>query len=906
MGLRNLERKKTELENIIEYRTKGAILRSKCRWYNEGERNTKYFLNMEKRHYKQGVISQLKINDDETVNTDKEILNQCESFYRNLYSSHMNINDTYVNDMFFDENNTKVLNPDEQISCEGLLTKEECLQALKSTETNKTPGSDGIPAEFYKVFWNDLSDLLVNSINFAYQTGQFSVTQRRGIIKLIPKKDAEPYFIKNWRPITLLNCDYKIATKAIANRLKKVLPNLVDNDQTGFLKDRFIGENIRLIDSIIHYATANKAPGLLLFLDFEKAFDTVEWPFIQKTFKYYNFGQSLINWIKLCYHNTESCILNNGWASDFFKLERGVRQGCPLSPYLFILCVEVLADAIRKNQNVKGIFVNGNEIKISQYADDTTLILDGSKESLASSLHILDNFQRISGLKLNNKKTEALWIGANAEKEDKLCPERDLKWVKGKTKALGVWFSTNPDLTVELNYNEKLIKIKNSLSCWECRRLTLFGKITVLKSLIASQLVYILSPLTTNHRVLREINRLFYDFLWNGKGDKIKREVMINDYEKGGLKMIDIESFNKGLKTTWVKKYTDVNNHGKWKHFFDLELRNYGGSAFFSGNLSKKDLSKYVNSSYPFIMEILNIWTEITYENNTDHFRFQSLWHNSLIRIDNRPIFYKKWQQKGINRVSHLMKDSDTFLSFSEFKDRYGITETNYLAFYGLLSALKKIKVPLHNNTNIQYESFYTKFMKASKPSRQAYKKIIGLKQRCPTKSQEKWATDCAFEAHEPIDWSAAYQLSFQCTKSTKLIVFQFKLLHRRLATNDFLKKVGIKDNDLCSFCKTEKESLIHLFWSCRVVSTFWQNFKELLVSQNLALRTYNLSLNIALGLRPDKSKNKQKLNFNFLVARYYIWSCRTRNLSPEMKHFSVFLACYNSLKTGAASNDNL
>ena len=167
---------------------------------------------------------------------------------------------------------------------------------------------------------------------------------------------------------------------------------------------------------------------------------------------------------------------------------------------------------------------------------------------------------------------------------------------------------------------------------------------------------------------------------------------MINDYEKGGLKMIDIESFNKGLKTTWVKKYTDVNNHGKWKLFFDIELRNYGGSALFSGNLSKKDLSKYVNLSYPFIVEILNIWTEITYENNTDHFRSQSLWHNSLIRIDNRPIFYKKWQQKGINRVSHLMKDSDTFLSFSEFKDRYGITETNYSFLWAVIRFKKKSK----------------------------------------------------------------------------------------------------------------------------------------------------------------------------------------------------------------------
>ena len=96
-------------------------------------------------------------------------------------------------------------------------------------------------------------------------------------------------------------------------------------------------------------------------------------------------------------------------------------------------------------------------------------------------------------------------------------------------------------------------------------------------------------------------------------------------------------------------------------------------------------------------------------------------------------------------------------------------------------------------------------FIKASKPSKQAYKKLIGLKQRCPTNSQEMWARDCAFEAHEPIDRRAAYQLSFQCKRSTKLILFQFKLLHRRLATNDFLKKVGIKDNDLCSFCKTQR-----------------------------------------------------------------------------------------------------
>ena len=294
-----MEDKRIQLEKIVEYKTKGAILRAKCRWHNEGEKNTKYFLNLEKRHFKNGVINQLKIGENAFATTNKEILKECESFYKKIYSSKIDAQEIERNKLFFGESTTKSLDPQDREKCEGLLTKMKCLQALKSMEPNKTPGSDGLPAEFYTFFWADVSDYLVNSLNHAYGSGQLSVTQRRGIIKLIPKKDAEPFLIKNWRPITLLNCDYKIGAKAIANRLKTFLPKLINSDQTGFLKGRFIGENIRLIDGIINFTAAKNIPGLLLFLDFEKAFDTVEWPFLQKTFQHFNFGPSIINWIKL-------------------------------------------------------------------------------------------------------------------------------------------------------------------------------------------------------------------------------------------------------------------------------------------------------------------------------------------------------------------------------------------------------------------------------------------------------------------------------------------------------------------------------------------------------------------------------------------------------------------------------
>ena len=211
--------------------------------------------------------------------------------------------------------------------------------------------------------------------------------------------------MKNWRPITVLNCDYKIATKCIASRIKKVLLKLINNDQTGFMKNfRFIGENIRLTDSIINYANAEQIEGLLLFIDFENAFDTIEWSFIEKTLKYYNFGNSLITWIKLFYTDICSCVQINGWSSDFFTLSRGVRQGCLLSPYLFILCAEILANATRNDPKVRGIKVFDTECKISQYADDTTFILDGSQSSFSRSLYLLDTFALISGLKVNYEK----------------------------------------------------------------------------------------------------------------------------------------------------------------------------------------------------------------------------------------------------------------------------------------------------------------------------------------------------------------------------------------------------------------------------------------------------------------------------------------------------------------------
>ena len=209
---------------------------------------------------------------------------------------------------------------------------------IKSMNRNKTPGFDGIPVEFYMIFWPDISDLLMKSLNFSLQNGILSPSQRNGIITLLPKKDRDPLLINNYRPITLLTSDYKIVAKCFANRLKRCLCDLIHSDQSGFMKGRNIGHNIRLILDIIEYTEMNDISGSILLLDIEKAFDSVSHNFLFLTLEKFNFSKEFIDSIKTLYAGRHSYVLNNGFLTERIAMERGIFQGCPISTYLFFTC----------------------------------------------------------------------------------------------------------------------------------------------------------------------------------------------------------------------------------------------------------------------------------------------------------------------------------------------------------------------------------------------------------------------------------------------------------------------------------------------------------------------------------------------------------------------------------------
>ena len=430
---------KNELDKISYDRTRGACVRSKARWHEFGERSSKYFLNLEKRNYENKCITSLIKENGRSIKDPKEILKEQKRFYQFLYSSqNPQVNDPKF-EVFFDNDKIKKLNDEQRNNCEALLTENECFNALKCFQNNKSPaaGNDGFTAEFYSFFWNQLGKTMVNSFNYGFHKGELSISQRQSVIRLIPKKNKNLLYLKNCRPISLLNVDYKIASKALALRLKKVLSAIINNAQTGYVEGRFIGENIRLISDILNFTADQDIEGIALFIDFEKAFDSLEWEYLFKALDIFQFGPDFKTWVKILYTNISSCIINNGFACEPFTLKRGVRQGCPLSGLLFILAEELLSCSVRANDHIKGIRVSNKEIKLSQYADDTTSFCKDI-ESLGKLLELLDLFKDCSGLKLNQSKSEAMWLGKNANKTDTLF---GVQWPQRPISALGISFS---------------------------------------------------------------------------------------------------------------------------------------------------------------------------------------------------------------------------------------------------------------------------------------------------------------------------------------------------------------------------------------------------------------------------------------------------------------------------------
>lgn len=877
-----LEQKKTNLVNIRRQKIEGVMLRSKCRYQDLGEKPTKYFLNLENRNYTNKTISKLIDEDGKEYTETKDILNLQKDFYKKLYSKNEDLNEENI-EMLIGENSEKLSDLDSE-KLEGEIKYSELLQALKNMKNDKSPGQDGFTSEFFKFFWVDIGYFILRSLNFAYSTGSLSVTQKMGIITCLPKPNKNRQNLKNWRPISLLNVIYKMASSVIANRLKNVLDTIIHEDQKGFISGRFLGENVRLIYDVLYETKSQELPGLILSIDFEKAFDTVSWEFINKTLVYYNLGPSIRKWISLFQHGAESCIIQNGFMSESFTLKRGCRQGDPISPYIFILCAEILGKMIRKNEDIKGITINNKEYKLSQYADDTQIFLDGSENALNTTLSVLHRFYKISGLKLNVEKTKAIWIGAFSHSEIRLCENYDLDWSQGPFRVLGVNFSSNVFDIWDLNTNEVLNKIENLVAHWSKRKITLPGRITVIKSLMLSKFTHLFLALPNPPGdFIRKLERILYKFLWNSGPDRIKRSVIIKNLDAGGLRMINIQHFINALKVSWFRRVIQNSNSSHWYSLSNIEFE----TLFNMG--SGYSLRVIENISNPFWKDILQSWNKFCDSVNVQtiyQILNSPIWYNKNL-MQGANVFIKNWYEKGIRLVSDLLDQNGNFYDFESFKTTYDVAGT-FLDYQRLI-----FKIPEHWKNNIRANSnvyiinrfnvtcsLYTQFlMKDKKGCRRIYDLMIKANE---TNLENKWVREIGvLNEHDLTN----YNNVMKDLKEVTLKDFQFKINNKILVTKSFLYHIGKIDDNHCSYCNENIESIYHLFVECDKVKRFWQELRQWLLSvSNLSLMLEEKNI-----LFSYQGKN-QLINYIFTLAKHYIYKTKFYTNELDINAFKAIL----------------
>ena len=564
-------------------------------------------------------------------------------------------------------------------------------------------------------------------------------------------------------------------------------------------------------------------------------------------------------------------MINNGITSDYFSLERGVRQGDPLSPYLFIIAVETLAIAVRQNTMITGITIGKNETKLLQYADDTTAVLS-DVNSARVLFKLLDDFKKLSGLAINPSKTEGMWIGSSRGNKTKPF---GIKWPNEPIKALGVYYSYDPKLLLEKNFIEKLDTIKKLINIWSSRGLSLYGKVTIIKSLIIPKFVYVSSLLPTPKEVIKQLNQLLFKFLWKGV-DKVTRLSAINEYENGGLKMIDFETMVKSLRLTWLKKIFGEND-GAWKSYIRHILKRSGGFFLFRCNYDVKDIP--IRSQ--FYTELLQWWSEFRIEFAAEKDWQNIIWNNKDIRINNKSVFYKNFFESGIIYVNDLLFELNNIDSYNVILNI--INKTNFLVWAGLRHAIPS---HLKTNTNPVLDISLSLMINnkvfdvLEKTSKHYYTLLISTKAKFPNNAQ---VLKRDFNLNEE-QLKKVFILPHTVSSEPYVRAFQYKVLNSVLFTNTKLFKIGFITDDKCSFCKSDSETLSHLLFDCIKTKSFWRDFESYFYS--LSKEFVHLTLkDVIIGIVITECP---LLNYLLLIAKIYLWDCRRTQILPNITGFKL------------------
>ncbi|WOG89358.1 hypothetical protein DCAR_0208596 [Daucus carota subsp. sativus] len=637
-----------------------------------------------------------------------------------------------------------------------------------------------------------------------HRTGHIPLGANSSFIVLIPKKQ-DPRCLQDYRPISLINSVFKILSKVLANRIKFKLDDLISESQAAFVKGRNISDSIFMVNEIIHFLQLSKTEGLVIKLDFAKAYDSINWACLLHVMKIMGFGQSWCSWITACLSSTRMSILVNGVATKEFSPQRGLRQGDPLAPYLFIMVGELLNRLIVKASEaglIDGIQVSSDSAPIThfQYADDTILVIQNNEKSVLGVQNVLLLFQVISGLKVNFHKS---MIFHPSNDVDKLhCWASVLGCEVGLIpfKYLGAWVGKSP--SVESFWNPLLASMKSKLSNWKAMSLNFAGRATLLQASLDSIPSYWLGLHKIPAGVCSRIEMFRRKFLWGDllQGESEKRSLHLIKWQSvcapkqcGGLGLQRIREKNVAFLGKWWWRFqTDRNK--RWYQFIRSKYK-----------VQHSLMEIGVRRRSPMLRDILSIQNDSAFGTMFA----DSCWKWKLNSGDVIRFWLDNWTGEGV------LKDYFPRL-FSLCLDKC----------ISVKEMCRRAMIVAPESPGIWRRQLRGWECDAE----EALLRFMNLFSGSPGHDQVLWSINSGkYSVHDSYihlagghTYNPIWRRIWGVKVPAKAKIFLWKIVHGVLPTKQLLLLRIKKGDGFCEVCGNDLEHIHHLFWNCPVAKSVW------------------------------------------------------------------------------------
>ena len=533
---------------------------------------------------------------------------------------------------------------------------------------------------------------------------------------------------------------------------------------------------------------------IILSVDYAKAFDSLSLTAIKKALKYFGFGETFCKWIDVLLANRKCCVRNGGYVSDFLNMECGVRQGCPISPLLFILTIELLAIDIRKNDNIAGFKLSHNTcpIKIRMYADDATFFLKDMIDyrEVLSRIKLFSDF---SGLNLNKNKSNAMFVGDPSQKNQ-------IKFgikIVNSIKILGITFSNEKAAKdMEINVEPKIKQLERICGMWEKRHLSLIGKITVLKSFGLPLFIYLMQSIGLDEIYFKRINSIMFKFLWKTNSneqqkviERVKREHLFKSNDLGGLSMFDITKMQYSFYLKWADKLISE-DICSWKTIPIICLSPIGGLSAFKSPVTSKQFKgmHLVNNNFwkKVLITWLNLSNDIPFKKKCNI--NDPLFNNTSVTFKGNTLFMEKCINKSIVLIKDFL-DNGELLTYEQFMSKFGLNTETQLTYNIIFNALKKIEFEIKKSFDLRLSEensslYFFRDIEAGSLTRKNYYNLIMCNDAINL--NKGLCEDLLIDENNPNIW----RLSFDCTYEVKLIILHWKLMHGIYPTGTLLYKM--------------------------------------------------------------------------------------------------------------------